>query len=105
MNFLSCFRRHTAVWKKNAPRSRSGLKNRVNLSLSLPDIADAQVVGHLDYSANKMRDIINTLPADMDTLLAKLEKKYTHLDNDDGCTTKTKGRERTLQGALAELRL
>jgi hypothetical protein len=52
-----------------------------------------------------MRDIISTLPADMDALLAKLEKRYTDTDNGDGRTTKTKGRERTLQGALAELRL
>jgi hypothetical protein len=52
-----------------------------------------------------MCDIIRTLPADMDALLAKLEKKYTDMDNDGGRTTKTKGRERTLQGALAELRL
>lgn len=52
-----------------------------------------------------MRDIISTLPADMNTLLAKLEKKYTDMDNDDVRTTNTKGRERTLQGALAELRL
>jgi hypothetical protein len=52
-----------------------------------------------------MRDVISTLPADMDALLAKLEKKYTDMDNDVGRTTKTKGRERTLQGALAELRL
>jgi hypothetical protein len=53
--------------------------------------------------ANKMREIINTLPADMDALLAKLERKY--MDTDDGGTTKAKGRERTVQGALAELRL
>lgn len=52
-----------------------------------------------------MRDIISTLPADMDALLVKLEKRYTDTDNNDGRTTKTKGRERTLQGALAELRL
>lgn len=52
-----------------------------------------------------MRDIISTLPEDMDTLLAKLEKKYTVMDKDDGYTTKRKGRERTFQGALAELRL
>ena len=56
------------------------------------------------FLANKMRDIISTLPADMDALLARLEKKYTDLDNTDG-RTKAKGRERTLQGALAELRL
>ena len=52
-----------------------------------------------------MRGIISTLPSDMNALLAKLEKKYTDMDNDDGRTTKMKGRERTLQGALAELRL
>ncbi len=52
-----------------------------------------------------MRDIIGTLPADMDALLAKLERKYTEIDRDDSSTTKAKGRERTLQGALAELRL
>ncbi len=52
-----------------------------------------------------MGDIISTLPADMDALLAKLEKKYTDMDTDNAFTTKTKGRERTLQGALAELRL
>ena len=51
-----------------------------------------------------MRDIISTLPTDMDALLVKLEKKYTDMDG-GGRTTKTKGRERTLQGALAELRL
>jgi hypothetical protein len=52
-----------------------------------------------------MREIINTLPANVDTLLAKLERKYKDMDTDDGSATKTKGRERTVQGALAELRL
>ena len=52
-----------------------------------------------------MREIINTLPADMDALLAKLERKFKDLDTDDGGATKAKGRERTTQGALAELRL
>ena len=55
--------------------------------------------------ANKMREIINTLPADMDALLAKLERKFKDMDTDDGGATKAKGRERTMQGALAELRL
>jgi hypothetical protein len=52
-----------------------------------------------------MREIINTLPADVDALIAKLERKYKDMDTDDGSATKTKGRERTVQGALAELRL
>lgn len=105
MSFLSGFRRHTAVLKRNAPRSRSEFKNRVHLSLSLPDILTLIYGTSGFFIANKMRDIISTLPADMDALLAKLEKKYTDMDNGDGRTTKTKGRERTLQGALAELRL
>ncbi|KAF8470457.1 hypothetical protein DFH94DRAFT_771335 [Russula ochroleuca] len=54
---------------------------------------------------NKMREIINTLPADADALLVKLERKYKDMDTDDGSVTKMKGRERTVQGALAELRL
>jgi hypothetical protein len=52
-----------------------------------------------------MREIINTLPAEVDALLTKLERKYTDIDTDDGSKTKGKWRERTVQGALAELRL
>jgi hypothetical protein len=52
-----------------------------------------------------MREIIDKLPVEVDALLAKLERKYRDLDTDDGSATKTKGRERTVQGALAELRL
>jgi hypothetical protein len=52
-----------------------------------------------------MREIINTLPADVDALLAKLERKYKDMDTDDGSVAKMKGRERTVHGALAELRM
>jgi hypothetical protein len=37
MSFLSGFRWHTAVLKRNALRSRDELKNRVHLPLSLLD--------------------------------------------------------------------
>ena len=52
-----------------------------------------------------MRELINALPADVDALLAKLEEKYKGVGTDDGSTRKKKGRERTIQGALAELQL
>ena len=53
-----------------------------------------------------MREIINGLPADVDALLARLEKKYDDMGMDEGSSAKKKkGRERTLQGALAELQL
>jgi hypothetical protein len=53
-----------------------------------------------------MRELINALPADVDALLAKLEEKYKDVDIDDGSTRrKKKARERTIQGALAELQL
>lgn len=52
-----------------------------------------------------MREIIDTLPADVDALLARLERKYKDIGMDDGGVTKTKGRERTVRGALAELQL
>jgi len=52
-----------------------------------------------------MRELINALPADVDALLAKLEEKYKDVDMDDGSARKKKGRERTIQGALAELQL
>ncbi|KAH9989044.1 hypothetical protein BJV74DRAFT_885233 [Russula compacta] len=55
--------------------------------------------------ANKMREIIDALPADVDALLAKLERKCKDIRMDDGSVTKTKGRERTVRGALAELQL
>ncbi|KAH9955229.1 hypothetical protein BC827DRAFT_1271861 [Russula dissimulans] len=56
---------------------------------------------------NKMREIIDTLPEDMDALLEKLERKVMDMGMDDSeaNATKTKRRERTKEGALAELRL
>ena len=66
--------------------------------------AGAHVVEPLQ--ANKMREIINTLPTDVDALLAKLEEKYKYIAMDHGSNrAKKKGRERTIQGALAELQL
>jgi len=63
-------------------------------------------VEHLFVKANKMREIINGLPADVDALLARLEKKYDDMGMDEGSSAKKKkGRERTVQGALAELQL
>jgi hypothetical protein len=52
-----------------------------------------------------MRELINALPADVDALLAKLEEKHKDADVGDGGARKKKGRERTIQGALAELQL
>jgi hypothetical protein len=57
------------------------------------------------FQANKMREIINTLPADVDTLIAKLERKFEDVGKGDGSATRTKRRERTVEGALAELQL
>jgi len=63
-------------------------------------------VEHLFVKANKMREIINGLPVDVDALLARLEKKYDDMGMDEGSLAKKKkGRERTVQGALAELQL
>jgi hypothetical protein len=52
-----------------------------------------------------MREIINALPAEVDTLLAKLEQKYKDMDMDEGSTVKKKGREKVIEGALEELKL
>ena len=52
-----------------------------------------------------MREIINGLPADVDALLARMEKKYDDRGMDEDSSGKKKGRERTVQGALAELQL
>lgn len=61
---------------------------------------------HLFVKANKMREIINGLPVDVDMLLVRLEKKYDDMGMDEGNLAKKKpGRERTVQGALAELQL
>ena len=56
--------------------------------------------------ANKMREIINGLPVDVDALMARLEKKCDDMGMHEGSLAKKKkGRERTVQGALAELQL
>jgi len=55
--------------------------------------------------ANKMREIISTLPADVDALIAKLERTCIDTSKDQGGIVKGKGRKRTTQGALAELQL
>ncbi|KAI0253572.1 hypothetical protein BJV78DRAFT_187311 [Lactifluus subvellereus] len=55
--------------------------------------------------ANKMREIISMLPADVDTLIAKLERKSEDVGKEDGSAARTKRRERTVEGALAGLQL
>jgi hypothetical protein len=52
-----------------------------------------------------MRNIISTLPADMDTLIAKLEREFEDTGKGDGKSERTKRRERTVEGALTELQL
>lgn len=54
-------------------------------------------------SADKMREIISTLPADVDTLIAKLERKFEDVGKGDGSAMKIKRHERTVEGALTEL--
>jgi hypothetical protein len=103
--FLRSYRWCTVVSKRSGLFTRSRSKKRVRLS-SLCFIVSVHVVVLVSlFEANKMRELINTLPADVDALLAKLEEKYKDMDMDDGSTTKKKGRERTIQGALAELQL
>ena len=91
--------------EENEPYSRSRSKSRVHF-YSIASGASAHVVGRLFAKANKMREIINGLPADVDTLLARLEKKYDDMGMVEGSSAKKKKRrERTVQGALAELQL
>ena len=52
-----------------------------------------------------MREIVSTLPADVDALIAKLQRTYIDTSKDQGGIIKGKRRERTIQGALAELQL
>jgi len=52
-----------------------------------------------------MREIISTLPEDVDALIAKLQRTYIDTSKDQGGVVKGKGRERTIQGALAGLQL
>ena len=57
------------------------------------------------FKANKMLEIISTLPAEVDAVIANLQKTYIGTSKDRGGVVKGKGRERTIQGALAELQL
>lgn len=57
------------------------------------------------FKANKMREIISALPAEVDAIIANLQKTYIDTSKDRGGVVKGKGRERTIQGALAELQL
>jgi hypothetical protein len=55
--------------------------------------------------ATKMREIISTLPADVDTVIAKLERELEDMGKDEGSGARTKSHERTVEGALAGLQL
>jgi hypothetical protein len=57
------------------------------------------------FQANKMREIISALTADVDTLIAKLEREFQDIGKDNYSAARTKKRERTVEGALAELQL
>lgn len=54
-----------------------------------------------------MREIMSTLPAEVEAIIANLQKTYIDTSKDRGGVVKGKGkgRERTIQGALAELQL
>jgi hypothetical protein len=56
-----------------------------------------------------MREIMSTLPAEVEAIIANLQKTYIDTSKDRGGIVKGKGkgkaRERTIQGALAELQL
>ncbi|KAF8267904.1 hypothetical protein EI94DRAFT_1729284 [Lactarius quietus] len=54
---------------------------------------------------NKMLEIISKIPAQADALVANLQRTYIDTSKDHGGIVKGKGRERTIQGALAELQL
>lgn len=54
---------------------------------------------------NKMQEVIGTIPAEMDALIANLQKTCIDTNKDSGGIVKGKGRERTIQGALANLKL
>ncbi|KAI0263466.1 hypothetical protein BC834DRAFT_887480 [Gloeopeniophorella convolvens] len=62
---------------------------------------EKRVKEHVDA----MREIVDALPADVEVLATKLEKKFKDSPKDGGGISKSKARERTFQGALAELQL
>jgi hypothetical protein len=55
--------------------------------------------------ATKMREIISTLPADVDTFIAKLEREFEDMGKDEGNGARTKRHERTVEGAPVGLQL
>ena len=59
----------------------------------------------MTFKASKMREIVSTLPAEFDAIIANLQKTYIDTSKDRGGVVKGKRRERTKQGALAELQL
>jgi hypothetical protein len=80
-------------------------KNRVYLRVSF---RLKLIEGRLNISqANRMREITSTLTTDVDMLIAKPEREFEDTGKDNGsasCVTR-KRRERTVEGALAELQL
>ena len=62
---------------------------------------------NFDFKENKMQQIIDTCPPEPEALIAKLQKTYIDRDTnkDRGSIVKGKGRERTIQGALANSKL
>ena len=58
---------------------------------------------NLVFEANKMREIISTLPAEVDAIIANLQKTYIDTSKDRGGVVKGKGCGGTIQGALAEM--
>lgn len=104
-NCSNSYRLHIPAWRNVALSSSCKSKNTVyNLSYLSPApcfIARLTLIS----KANKMHEIIDTVPADVDALIAKLQRTYIDASKDQGGVVKGKGRERTMQGALAELQL
>jgi hypothetical protein len=68
--------------KRNGPYFISRSKSRVHFSPFALD-AGPHVVEHLFVIANKMREIIDELPADVDALLARSENKSNSMGMDE----------------------
>lgn len=104
----SSYRRRIVVLRSGALRFCSKSENTV-CHLSCLSSVFVLFIGRptLISKANKIREIISTLPEDVDALVAKLERTYIDTSKDEGGVAKGKGkgRERTKQGALAELQL
>ena len=107
-NFLSSYRWRILSSRKGALRSSSKSKNSVCNVSYLSSVFSLRK-RLLIYKANKMREIMSTLPAEVEAIIANLQKTYIDTSKDRGGVVKGKGkgkgRERTIQGALAELQL